>query len=205
MPALLSAATLLEPELETLAESLRRVTVRVHASGRHGDGMGSGVVWSRHGVVITNAHVARTSGVAVQLWDGRWLDARLIARDPRRDLAAVRVDATDLEHATVGDARALRTGELVVAVGNPFGVAGALSVGVVHASSRVAPFVKSDVRLAPGNSGGPLATPSGHVVGINAMIVNGMGVAIASHAVEEFIREAVWGTASGTGRRPRVA
>jgi serine protease Do len=206
MGALLTAGTLIGPEIEELADALRRITVRVHSRSRRGEGMGSGVLWSRHGLVITNAHVARGPGAEVEIFTGQRLDARVIARDARVDLAALEVKARDLPHATIGDARALRVGEIVVAVGHPLGVPGAVSVGVVHALPHDSPVVRSDVRLAPGNSGGPLATTGGDVIGINAMIVNGLGVAIASHVVEQFVREQVFPAMMMQGaRRPRVA
>lgn len=179
------ASLLVDGELGAVVERLRRSTVRILSADA---GMGSGVIWSRDGTVVTNAHVARHRDVIVELWDGRRLEARLVARDPRRDLAVLRVPADLLAEARIGDARALRAGELVVAVGNPFGVAGAASIGIVHAAGD-GPLVRSDVRLAPGNSGGPLATVDGRVVGVNAMIVGGLGVAIASHVVECTLRE----------------
>jgi serine protease Do len=92
--------------------------------------------------------------------------------------------------ATVGDARSLRTGEIVVALGHPFGVPGALSVGVVHAvPNGDDAWLRADIRLAPGNSGGPLATLDGAVLGINCMIARGLGIAIPSHIVDRFVNE----------------
>ena len=125
--------------------------------------------------------------------DGRELPARLTARDPRRDLALLSVAISDLEPALRADARGLRPGELVVALGHPFGVAYAAALGVVHrapgATRGPGGWLHADIRLAPGNSGGPLADASGRVVGINAMIVNGLGIAIPTHLVERFVRE----------------
>ncbi len=172
-------------EIGGVVDRLRRTTVRV-VSGD--SGLGSGVIWSRDGTIVTNAHVAQHRHVVVELSDGRRFDARLVARDPRRDLAVLRVPPELLPETRIGDARTLRTGELVVAVGNPLGVNGAASVGVVHATGD-GPLVRSDVRRAPGNSGGPLATVDGRVVGINAMVVGGLGVAIASHVVARLLAE----------------
>ena len=200
MSMTLSAGALLGPAFEELASSLRDITVRVHARGRRGEGLGSGVLWSRHGLVITNAHVAQSSSAVLELADGRTFDATLVARDPRRDLAAYGLSRDGLPQARIADARALRVGELVVALGHPHGVRSALSTGIVHALPHADPYIRSDVKLAPGNSGGPLATVSGDIVGINAMIVNGLGVAIASHVVEDFVRQAVH-----PSRRSRVA
>lgn len=206
-----SAGALLGPAIEELSHRLRQFTVRIHTSGRRGEGMGSGVLWSRHGIVITNAHVARAASCSIELSDGTVTRAELLARDARRDLAALRVEGDDLPQAPIGDPHALRVGELVIAVGNPFGVAGAVSVGVVHALPHDEPLIRADVRLAPGNSGGPLANTEGQVVGINAMIVNGLGVAIASPVVERFLREQVFAamhagaSAESRERRSRVA
>jgi len=202
---ILSASALLGPAIEELTESLRAITVRVHSRGRRGEGLGSGVLWSRHGIVVTNAHVAHAPTATLELWDGTHLDAELVARNPSRDLAALRIKDLDLPHANVGNARALRVGEIVVAVGHPLGLRGAVSMGIVHAPPHDEPVIRSDVKLAPGNSGGPLATTSGEVIGVNAMIVNGLGVAIASHVVEEFLRRDVFGTLRRGERRQRVA
>jgi serine protease Do len=167
-----------------IAEKLRRSTVQIHPNGRQG-GQGSGVVWSA-GLILTNAHVARAPEAAIELWDGRRFPARVTSRDPRRDLATLRIDGgPPLEAATAGDSTVLRPGELVIAIGNPFGFAGALSTGVVHSIGRQ--WIYADVRLAPGNSGGPLADASGRVVGINTAIVNGLGAAIPSAAVLDFV------------------
>jgi serine protease Do len=168
-----------------IAEMLRRSTVQIHLNGRNG-GQGSGVVWSSSGLILTNAHVARTPEAQVELWDGRRLPARLTARDVRRDLATLRIDAPPLDAAVPGDSTVLRPGELVIAIGNPLGFAGALSTGVVHSIGKQ--WIYADVRLAPGNSGGPLADASGRVVGINTAIVNGLGAAVPSATALDFLR-----------------
>lgn len=180
----------LEQELGAIAERLRQVTVQVRTGGR---GSGAGVVWRRGGLIITNAHVAAGPGAEIVLPDGRVVRARLLARDPRRDLAALRPAASDLEPALRADARGLRPGELVVALGHPLGVAYATALGVVHrapGSGRgPAGWLHADIRLAPGNSGGPLADASGRIVGINAMIVGGLGIAVPTHIVDRFVRD----------------
>jgi serine protease Do len=114
-------------------------------------------------------------------------EAVRIGIDPRQDLAALRVEATDLPAATIGDSDALRVGELVLAMGNPLGLTGVLTTGIIHEVSSQK-WIMADVRLAPGNSGGPLADARGRVIGINTMIANGLGVAIPSKAVERFLR-----------------
>ncbi len=182
-----------------VAERLRRSTVEVHLRGVPGGG--SGIVASADGRIVTNAHVARGK-VTVRLWDGREFPAELIARDPRRDLASLQIDAPDLHAATFGDSGALRAGELVMAIGNPLGFAGALTTGVVHAVAPVSGFgrqswVLADVRLAPGNSGGPLADAQGRVIGVNTMIVHGLGAAVPANAVTAFLRRGRSGYALG--------
>ena len=174
-----------------IAERLRRSTVQVFSGERRAGG--SGVVWSADGLILTNAHVARAPEVRVELWDGRRFEGRVAARDARRDLAAVRIQAAGLEAAVPGDSAALRPGELVIAVGSPLGFAGALSTGVVHAVGPVAgmgrqSWVLANVRLAPGNSGGPLANAEGQVVGINTAVASGLGLAVPANAAAEFLR-----------------
>src|SRR5437868_1267846 len=101
-----------------IAERLRRSTVEVRLHGAQAGG--SGVIATADGQIVTNAHVAR-GDAAVRLWDGRELPARLVARDARRDLAMLRVEARGLPAAALGDSNALRVGELVMAIGNPMG------------------------------------------------------------------------------------
>lgn len=183
------SAAPLDAATAALAAELARSTVEVRPLGRAaGAGMavGAGVVWHRDGLILTNAHVAR-GHVSVVLSDRRVLPARLVARDVARDLAALVVDATGLPAAEIGDSSALRVGELVVAVGNPLGLVRALSAGLVHAVDRRA--IQADLRLAPGNSGGPLADARGRVVGLNAMIVGGLAVAVPSNEARRFVRE----------------
>ncbi|HET9321977.1 MAG TPA: trypsin-like peptidase domain-containing protein, partial [Bryobacteraceae bacterium] len=105
-----------------IAEKLRRSTVLVLPGQR---GNGSGVIWSADGVIVTNAHVARGARLRVQLWDGRELEAAVVSRDTRRDLAELRVSAANLPAATAADSSQLRPGELAIAIGNPLGFVGA--------------------------------------------------------------------------------
>jgi serine protease Do len=162
------------------------VEVRGGGRGAGGPAVGAGVIWHPDGLVLTNAHVA-TSDVTVVLADLRPRPARLVARDPRRDLAALVIDASGLPAAEIGDSGALRVGEVVLAVGNPLGLVRALSAGLVHAVGPRA--IHADLRLAPGNSGGPLADAEGRVVGLNAMIVGGLAVAVPSREARRFVRE----------------
>jgi serine protease Do len=191
-----------------IAERLRRSTVEVLLRGadlRDSAG-GSGVIASPDGRIVTNAHVAR-GDASVRLWDGRELPATLLARDARRDLATLQVQAGGLPAVTFGDSGALRVGELVMAIGNPMGFIGALTTGVVHALGSLSGFgrqnwVLADVRLAPGNSGGPLADAYGRVIGINTMIVNGLGAAVPGNAVTAFLRRGASGFSLGVTVQP---
>lgn len=187
-----------EVALGEIAGRLGQVTVQVRAGGRSA---GAGVVWLRSGLIVTNAHVASGPSAEVVLPDGRALPARLVARDPRRDLAALAVRAGDLPAALRVDARGLRPGDLVIALGHPLGVAYAAALGVVHRAPGGAHgpggWLHADIRLAPGNSGGPLADASGRVVGINAMIVGGLGIAVPTHLVERFVHHIESGDRGG--------
>jgi serine protease Do len=181
----------LAEELAAVAERLRRATVQVRGRGRGG---GSGVIWRPDGVIITNAHVTPGRRATVVLADGRAIDAVVTARDPWRDLAVLTAPVVGLPAASIGDSKALRVGALVFAVGTPLGVIGALTIGIIHAiapahtlSSRG--WIYADVRLAPGNSGGPLADARGRVIGINSMIIGGLALAVPSHVVERFLAD----------------
>jgi len=180
-----------------IAEKLRRSTVLVLPGER---GNGSGVIWSADGVIITNAHVARASQMRIHLWDGREFDAALVSRDTRRDLAELRISATNLPAVTAADSAQVRPGELAIAIGNPLGFVGALTTGVIHAVGPLVgplggslrgfgsqPWVQADVRLAPGNSGGPLADASGRLIGINTMVAGRLALAVPSNAVTDFL------------------
>jgi serine protease Do len=196
----------LASELNVLAERLQASTVEIGSDrGTHG----SGTIWRSDGLIITNAHVIRGWQTAVKLADGRVLKAKVTAQDPQRDLAALRVEANDLPAVTVGNANKLRVGELVLAVGNPLGITGALSMGIVHSLDgegiegvdrarqydRKSPipnlgsqkWIVADLQLAPGNSGGPLANARGEAIGINTAIAGGLALAIPIQEVERFI------------------
>ncbi len=191
--------------LGEVAERLRRSTVQVRL--RDAQAGGTGVIATADGRIVTNAHVARGGQASVELWDGRELPATLVARDARRDLAMLQVAAGGLPAATFGDSNTLRVGELVMAIGNPMGFVGALTTGVVHALGNLPGFgaqswVLADVRLAPGNSGGPLADAQGRVIGINTMIVHGLGAAVPGNAVTAFLHRGAAGYSLGVTVQP---
>jgi serine protease Do len=176
--------------LGEIAERVRRFTVLVQPGGR---GCGSGVIWNSDGLIVTNAHVARGSCVNVTLRDGREFTAEVVARDARRDLASLRIPACGLPFAAAADSSQIRPGEVAIAVGNPLGFLGAMTMGVVHCVGPVRgigarSWVQTDVRLAPGNSGGPLADAHGRVIGINTMIAGRLALAIPSNEVLHFLK-----------------
>jgi serine protease Do len=186
------ASAFFDEALASAGERLRQSTVQVF-DGRRGHG--SGVIWRADGWIVTNAHVARGPRTRVLLADGREFAAEIIGKDRERDLAALFVDASDLHlpSAEIGASGALRVGELVLAIGSPFGIRGAVSTGVLHAIGPVQAageqsWLQADLQLAPGNSGGALADAEGRVIGINTMIAMGLGLAIPSHDVEQFLR-----------------
>jgi len=179
-----------------VGELLRRFTVHIRGIGPQQQSAGSGVILDAEGTIVTNAHVAGNGTHWVELWDGRSLRADIKARDGHRDLAKLKLHATGLPAATFRN-QPVKPGELVVAVGNPLGFTGALTTGVIHGAGPFPglgrrPWVQAALRLAPGNSGGPLADAAGQIVGINTMIASsGVALAIPGVVVEEFVRNGV--------------
>jgi S1-C subfamily serine protease len=175
-----------------VAEALLASVVLVRTRG----GAGSGVIWAPDGLIVTNSHVVHDDTADIVFHDGTKLAARLIARDPQHDLAALRVEAHDLPAIKVGDSSRVLVGQLVLAVGNPMGMRGVVTAGIVTGAgqitgegrTRLQDLIQADVALAPGNSGGPLADAEGRVLGINAMIgANGIALAIPSATVQAFL------------------
>jgi len=188
--SVLTAPETLPPHLAQIADGLRQVTVEVAA----GDGGGAGVLWAPD-IVVTNLHVLRGRDVRVRLADDRRFDARVIAGDRRADLAVIRMPRAGVPPALVTDSETLRVGSVVVALGHPLGLRRTLTAGVVHAIAALIPggrrWIQADVRLAPGNSGGPLADSAGRVVGINTMIAGRLALAIPINEVRRFVAAAL--------------
>jgi serine protease Do len=164
----------------------------------HRFGAGAGIVWDANGLVLTNSHVVGRRAPTVILQNDGEYKARLLARDPEVDLALLSIDATALTPLKPVSVPP-RVGEMVFAFGHPWGQRNTVTRGIVsalvHAHNRRGdrlPVVRSDVPLAPGNSGGPLVNAKGEVVGINAMIVGGdQSVSIAASVVTEFVKKAM--------------
>ena len=230
-----AGADLLSADLAEMAERLAGSVVQVR-TGR--GGIGSGVIWASQPAtagtgagepvvtIVTNEHVVRASGngkLSVLVADGRALPVEVVAHDPEHDLALLRAEASGLRPVEVGDSSALRVGELVIAIGNPFGRLNTLTAGIVAArapadpswpldpadpgissgeperqgpkaaeegprerAARTPDLIQADIRLYPGNSGGPLADARGRVVGINSMVGGGLAFAIPSRIVQQF-------------------
>jgi serine protease Do len=149
-------------------------------------GLGSGFIVSNDGFIVTNAHVVENADeVNVRLTDKREFKAKVIGVDVRSDVAVVKIDAANLPTMKIGDAKKLRPGEWVIAIGSPFGFNNSVTAGIVSATSRenlaqdpnldAVPFIQTDVAVNPGNSGGPLLNMRGEVVGINSQIFSRTG------------------------------
>jgi S1-C subfamily serine protease len=203
-----SVAEQLTPRVAALEVSQRR------RDGRIATGAGSAVVYTHDGFLLTNAHVVgKAEAGQAAFADGTTVPFRVIGSDPLSDLAVVRADGPTPAPASLGEASQLRVGQLVVAVGNPLGLAGTITAGVVSALGRSLPtqsgtatrivddVIQTDAALNPGNSGGALVVASGEVVGINTAVA-GMGVGLAI-PINEITRQIV-ATLMAAGRVRRA-
>jgi len=186
-----------------------------------GPGNGAGTIWHSDGLIITNAHVVsafdrprrggwsyspygrfspRETSLAVTLPDGRRLPARILAQDIEHDIAALTVEASGLPTIELGDSRHLRAGQMVFAVGHPWGVLGAASAGIVVGAGSEFPempaggkeWIVISLKVRPGNSGGPLLDVYGRLIGVNTLMTGPqVGAAIPIHTVKSFLKEAL--------------
>lgn len=169
-----------------------------HEGGPRQQGKASGVIVSQDGYILTNSHVVKDADeIKVNLFDKRSFTAKVIGIDPESDIAVVKIDATNLPVAKLGDSSKLRVGEIVMAIGNPFGLSRTVTSGIVSATGRSGvgiidyeDFIQTDAAINPGNSGGPLVNIEGEVIGINTAIATGsggyqgVGFAIPSNAAQ---------------------
>jgi S1-C subfamily serine protease len=195
-------------------------------NARERGGLGSGIVISPDGLVLTNSHVVGSSKeIRLRDIEGFVTDAHVLGTDPDTDLALLRADgARDLRYASLGNSKTLRRGQLVVAIGNPLGFESTVTAGVVSALGRsirsvsgrtIEDVIQTDAALNPGNSGGPLVSSSAEVIGINTAIINGaQGIcfAVASNTAQfvlseiirhGYVRRAYIGVAGQTAPIPR--
>src|SRR5262245_40534493 len=164
--------------------------------------MGSGFIINANGHIITNNHVVDgATEIMVKLSDGRELAGKVIGRDPKTDLALLKVEASGLPTIALGDSAELKVGEPVMAIGNPFGLEQTVTTGIVSATGRVIgqgpydDFIQTDASINPGNSGGPLINARGQAIGINAAIFSqhggsvGIGFAIPSNQAKTVVTQ----------------
>jgi serine protease Do len=194
----------LPPELRDspMGRELRR---RFGGKRERMTGAGSGFIIDPSGIIVTNNHVVgRASQIAVQLADGRQLSARVIGHDELTDISVLRVDAAGaLPSVTWGDSRQVETGDWILAAGNPFGLGGSVTAGIVSARGRdlgAGPFdnfLQLDAPINPGNSGGPIFNMRGQVVGVSSVIISptgasvGIGFAIPSETASRIVAQLV--------------
>lgn len=190
-----------DDEMTAVIENGKHSLVQI-TNGRRG--AGAGTIWHEDGLILTNAHVTRRYAPTVTLWDGRTFPSKLLALDEKRDLAALAIEATGLPTVALGNAKALRPGQWVIALGHPWGVIGAASAGsVIDVGVPLERFpyggelIQVGLQLRPGHSGGPLLDGNGHLIGINTMISGPqVGLAIPLHVVKVFLRETIGSAAT---------
>lgn len=187
----------LNRDLTEVAEKARQSLVRIH-NGRRG--AGARTIWHSDGLILTNSHVAGSGPVHVTLPDDRTLPAKLLATDTNLDLAALSVEGNGLPTTELGESTNLRPGQIVLAVGHPWGVIGAVSAGVVIDSDTHWPglppsrreWIAVALNVRPGNSGGPLVDVQGRLVGMNTVMTGPeVGLAIPVHVAKRFLRQSV--------------
>jgi S1-C subfamily serine protease len=222
------------PELfKKVESSVVQITVRVEGLRFDGEGLGSGFVYDQNGNIITNNHVVEgVNRIDVTFPDGTIYRAAVVGTDPYADLAVVRVDApTDkLFPLSLADSSNLRVGDPVAAIGNPFGLSGSMTTGIISQLGRLLPLsdsrgfsipdvIQTDAAINPGNSGGPLLNLRGEVVGVNSAIrsstgeFSGIGFAIPSNTVKRIVPALVndgvfkhpWLGVSGIDVTPEIA
>jgi S1-C subfamily serine protease len=205
-----AAPSALDPYSELVAQAFDFVSPAVVSisvrSPRGAGGVGSGVLYTPDGYLLTNSHVASgATELRAALTDGREVPATLVGDDPETDIAVLRLAGSGFPYATFGSSSSLRVGQLVIAIGNPFGYQATVTAGIVSALGRslrtrsgrlVESVIQTDAPLNPGTSGGPLVDGSGRIVGINTAIAGGaqgicfaIGIDIAADVAATLMRE----------------
>ena len=183
--------------LDGPAERLRSSVAQIQTGSNGSSGIGAAIAWGNGGLFITSAHVIRSPRITVVTPEGRRVPGELVWQERRRDVALVRAPGTGMPPVRTADPSSMRPGSFVMAIGHPFGLVDAVSTGVLQSVGELPleldfeggrlRWVQADVRLGPGNSGGPLADADGRVIGVAAIIVAGMALAVPAPDVEALI------------------
>lgn len=197
-----SEEVLLDAYSDAVASTVDQVSPSICSIFRADKGLGSGVVISPDGLVVTNSHVVgKEKAVSLRLGDTRHMPAHVLGRDPDTDLALVKCDGNGLVAARLGDSSRLRRGQIAIAIGNPLGFESTVTAGVISALGRtlhppsgrpIEDVIQTDAPLNPGNSGGALVSTSGEVVGIATAIIagaQGLCFAVASNTANLVVSE----------------
>jgi len=201
-PALLDAYS---DAVTRVVDQVGPAVVRVESQDHRGrGGVGSGVIISPDGLVLTNSHVVHVArNLQLLLPDGRTTKARVVGNDPDADLALLRADSDGLPFAKLGDSKKLRRGQIAIAIGNPLGFESTVTAGVISALGRslrsrtgrlIDDVIQTDAALNPGNSGGPLVSSTGEVIGINTAVIagaQGICFAVASNTADFVVSELI--------------
>jgi len=176
------------------AERLRSSVAQIVGGSNGRAGIGAAIAWSYGGLFVTSAHVIRSPRMTVVTPDGERVPGELVWQERRRDVALVRAPAAGMPPVRTADPSSMRPGSLVLAIGHPFGLVDAVSTGVLQSVGELPReldfeggrlrWVQADVRLGPGNSGGPLADADGRVIGVATMVVGGVALAVPAPDVE---------------------